>query len=199
MDKTNSQPQILDKEQFLKQERQVFFVWGLMVIFAIFLGFGWIILGQNERLWAQVTDFPNLSRAHSVSIAYDADDLPPAGGDHRPIWQNCGIYDYPPDSAQIVHSLEHGAVWLAYRPSLTADQVTALGDLISEQTEVIMSPYPELSGDVVLSAWGKQLVIESFPDERITAFIERFRGNGPEVGPICSGGAGTPLQAGGHL
>lgn len=199
MDKTNPQPLNHDMEQFLEQERRVFLVWRVMAIFALAMLIGLIILGREERLWAQVTNFDNLSRTHSVSFAYDGAQLPPTGGIHRSTWQNCGIYETPQDTAQIVHSLEHGAVWLAYRPSLPVDQVTALEALVSEQAEVILSPYPGLSDDVVMTAWGKQLVIESLPDERITAFIERFRGNGPEDAVICSENMGLSIQAGGHI
>ena len=54
--------------------------------------------------------------------------LPPTGGSHNPRWQNCGIYTDPVDSSLAVHSLEHGAVWLAYQPDLAADKVAELQD-----------------------------------------------------------------------
>ena len=57
-----------------------------------------------------------------------------------------------------------------------------------------MSPYPELENDAVITAWGKQLVIESIPNKRIPAFINRYRGKGPESNDACSGGVGTPVH-----
>ena len=44
---------------------------------------------------------------------------PPAGGDHLGIWHNCGVYTVPLLDEAAVHSLEHGAVWVTYRPDLT--------------------------------------------------------------------------------
>ena len=193
-DKTYSHSLSLDREQFLKQERQVLLVWGLMVIIAFPLLIGMFLFIWEGKLLAQVIDFPNLSRAHSVSITYDTADLPPAGGNHKSTWQNCGIYKEAPDPARIVHSLEHGAIWLAYRPTLPAEQVAALEEMVSNQAEIIMSPYPELENDAVITAWGKQLVIESIPNKRITAFIKRYRGKGPESNDACSGGVGTPVH-----
>ena len=55
---------------------------------------------------------------------------PPAGGPHNPMWQNCGVYDRPLYNEYAVHSLEHGAVWITYRPDLDATQVAALKKLV---------------------------------------------------------------------
>jgi hypothetical protein len=193
-DKTSTQPQILDMEQFLKEERQVFFAWRLMGILALIMLIGLLHLGQDERLLAQVTTIDNLSRAYSLSTAYDAAYSPPADGIHRPTWQNCGVYAYSLDPARIVHSLEHGAVWIAYQPTLPLKQVNALREMAQEQAEVVMSPYFGLSDVVVLSAWSKQLAIESFPGERVLAFIKHFQGNGPEGDAACDGGVGMPIH-----
>src|SRR4029079_6621862 len=51
---------------------------------------------------------------------------PPIGGQHNVVWQNCGIYDAPIHNEHAVHSLEHGAIWITYRPDLAADQVQKL-------------------------------------------------------------------------
>ena len=41
---------------------------------------------------------------------------PPSGGDHNPVPLTCGYYDQQPPDEYAVHSLEHGAVWVAYSP-----------------------------------------------------------------------------------
>ena len=52
---------------------------------------------------------------------------PPSGGDHNPIPLTCGYYDQQPPDEYAVHSLEHGAVWVAYDPDKisAADLATA--------------------------------------------------------------------------
>ena len=125
--------------------------------------------------------------------------LPPPGGPHAPIWQNCGVYDQPVRTEFAVHSLEHGAMWLTYRPDLPAGEVQALRDLARGQLFVLLSPwasYPPLSAPVVATAWGLQLRVDNATDPRVAEFVRRFA-NGPqnpEPGAPCHrGGTGTPL------
>jgi hypothetical protein len=43
-----------------------------------------------------------------------------------------------------VHSMEHGAVWITYRPDLPAEQVDKPRELATSKTYVLVSPYPDL-------------------------------------------------------
>ena len=67
--------------------------------------------------------------------------------------------------------MEHGAVWLTYRPDLDPVQVKSLQDLVRSHGHVLMSTYSKQTSDVVMTAWGVQLIIDSAPDERIAKFI----------------------------
>src|SRR5262245_2419866 len=51
---------------------------------------------------------------------------PPIGRQHNVVWQNCGIYDAPIHSEHAVHSMEHGAIWITYRPDLDSAHVQTL-------------------------------------------------------------------------
>src|SRR5215210_2310164 len=96
---------------------------------------------------------------------------PPAGGDHAPIWQNCGFYDAPVRNENAVHSMEHGSVWVTYRPDLAEDQIDRLRQLAHRQDHILVSPYPDLPAPVVASAWGKQLHLDSGTDLRLDEFV----------------------------
>ena len=67
---------------------------------------------------------------------------PPVGGDHNATWMNCGVYDKPVPSERAVHNLEHGAVWITYRPSLPQSQVDQLRAFAAKQTPREPSPPP---------------------------------------------------------
>ncbi len=137
-----------------------------------------------------------LPRSHDDDIVYDDTGLPPAGGIHASIWQNCGIYTEPISAANAAHSMEHGAVWVTYQPDLDQDEVELLQDLVRDERFVLLSPFPGLQSPVVLTAWGIQLEIDSADDSRIPEFIDRYQQGPqtPELGASCVNGVGTPLN-----
>jgi hypothetical protein len=141
-----------------------------------------------------VFSFNNLLRNHDQEAEFVESGLPPTGGSHNPRWQNCGIYTESVDSSLAVHSLEHGAVWLAYQPDLASDKVADLQDMVRGESYVLMSPFPGLQSEVVMSSWGKQLIIDAVPDEDMEQFIERYKGEGPEPGAPCIDGVGQPVN-----
>jgi hypothetical protein len=118
------------------------------------------------------------------------DHRPPAGGDHHPVPATCGFYatDPPPDEF-MVHAIEHGAIWIAYRPDLPDDQRDILRDLVAEQAKVAATPYDGLDSPLVVTAWGRQLALDSADDPRLIQFVETYRNsrNGPEPTSPCQG------------
>jgi hypothetical protein len=116
---------------------------------------------------------------------------PPVGGDHNPLWQTCMGAVYPAAIANenAVHSLEHGAVWITYRPDLPTDQIAALAGQVRGTPYLLMSPSPGLGPPISLQAWGYQLAVDTAGDPRIDAFITALRIKGrPEPGATCAGG-----------
>jgi hypothetical protein len=141
-----------------------------------------------------VETFDDLSKEH-VRGDIDYDMSPPAGGEHSNVWQNCGIYDQPVEDSQAVHSMEHGAVWITYRPDLPAQQVDQLRDLVGGSGYVLLSPYVDLDSPVALSAWGVQLKVDDAADDRAERFLAEYVNGAqtPEPGAPCTGGVGEPL------
>jgi hypothetical protein len=135
------------------------------------------------------------SRNH-VEGSVDYDTYPPAGGDHFQVWQNCRAYDEPVLDEMAVHSLEHGAVWIAYQDDLPADQVEAIEELADADTHILASPYPDLRVPIVLTAWERQLDLDSIDDERFDQFIDAYLQGptAPEPGVTCSGGNDDPAE-----
>jgi predicted small secreted protein len=141
---------------------------------------------------AGVTSYSNLSRDHTKEPV-DYPQSPPVGGPHNPIWQNCGFYSKPVRDENAVHSMEHGAVWITYRPDLPKDRVEKIKSL-TQKSYVLASPYPSLPAPLVASAWGKQLKLDSTNDPRLEQFVRAYRQGPqtPEPGAPCRGGVGSP-------
>jgi hypothetical protein len=126
----------------------------------------------------------------------DYEQIPPAGGVHHPVWQNSGFYSEPIRNENAVHTLEHGAVWITYRPDLSQEQIDTIRELAQSQDCILASPYPDLPAPVVASAWGYQLQLEGADDPDLERFIEAYRQGPqtPEPGAACTGGIGEPAQ-----
>ncbi|HSH81963.1 MAG TPA: DUF3105 domain-containing protein, partial [Herpetosiphonaceae bacterium] len=117
-----------------------------------------------------VQSFEVTERDH-VQVPVNYPQTPPVGGDHALRWQTCGFYDVPVASENVVHSMEHGAVWITYRPDLGVEEIDSLRRLASRWTHVLVSPFPDLPAPVVASAWGRQLRLDSAGDPRLLQFI----------------------------
>lgn len=118
---------------------------------------------------------------------------PPAGGEHNAVWLNCGVYDREVPKENAVHSLEHGAVWVTYRPGLEQSAIDKLkADL--PDTYTVLSPYDGLPAPIVLSAWNHQLTVDTADDPRVKQFIQKYwQGpDTPEPGAACVGGLDAP-------
>jgi hypothetical protein len=153
--------------------------------------------GRNLPMATKVFAEPDHDHVEG-KVRYDR--RPPAGGAHNAIWLNCGVYDYPVRNENAVHSLEHGAVWITYRPSLPPPEVARLRRLVKSSYRgtdryLILSPYHGLPAPVVASAWGAQLRLERVDDPRLGAFMAHFAGGGQGGEPegYCTGGTGSPI------
>jgi Protein of unknown function (DUF3105) len=117
-------------------------------------------------------------------------DSPPMGGNHNPAWADCTgtVYTRPVANENAVHSLEHGAVWITYRPGLAPAGISALQALVRGRDYTMMSPFPGLDRAVSVQSWGNQLKTDDPADPRITRFVTTYRQNPettPEPGATC--------------
>ncbi|MGN6605452.1 MAG: DUF3105 domain-containing protein [Jatrophihabitans sp.] len=122
-------------------------------------------------------------------VRYDAS--PPVGGDHSAYWADCTgtIYTAPIADENAVHDLEHGAVWVTYRPGLPQADLARLTSLFSGTDYTLVSPYPGLKSPISLQSWDYQLFLDSASDPRLIAFVNAVRANPavtPELGASCS-------------
>ena len=116
--------------------------------------------------WNHVTGAPTMYSA------------PPVGGDHAEIWQTCGFYERPVAAEAAIHSLEHGAVWVAYRQDLAANELDILRRMSAPESKLLVSMWEgELPAPMVASAWGVQRAVWSASDPALSDFVRRFAGS----------------------
>jgi len=141
-----------------------------------------------------VQGMPNLTRVeetedrgHSVlgpNTAYDYNDPFPTSGPHDRDWIDAGFYDSPRAPTLLVHALARGMVVIYYdqpaRPVLAALKEWA-SLFRGDGDGIIVVLHPGLGSEVVLTAWNRRLRLPQFDSRAAAAFIEQFRGHGPET------------------
>ncbi|MFD9030592.1 DUF3105 domain-containing protein [Streptomyces sp. NPDC059567] len=191
-----------------RERRNRFITIGVSTVVVLSLvGFGGYVLNQqsekkeqqeaaakapikDEKSW----DAKKLGRNHvTTPVAYEM--KPPVGGDHDQVWQNCDgdVYTTKIADMNAVHSLEHGAVWVTYNKKASEADVKKLAEKVGKTPYSLMSPVDDQPGAIMLSAWGKQVSVDSASDPRVDAFFTKYvQGpQTPEPGAACTGGVGA--------
>lgn len=144
-DKTQARREHLARmraEQKRKERRTAFLMWGIggavVVLLVGAVAFYMVNVRTTTSLDAVTTAAYPGAQHIETKVTYK--ENPPMGGEHNPAWQTCAVYDQPINNENAVHSLEHGAVWITYRPDLPKDQVDKLKELASRDY-MLMSPY----------------------------------------------------------
>lgn len=107
----------------------------------------------------------------------------PTSGDHYLIRAEPGFYDQPQPPAHLVHAAEHGNIVIYYDEP--GDEVIATlrgwTRLYGGRWDGLVATHmPGLGATVVLTAWTKRMTLQSFDAAAAAAFIDAYRGRGPE-------------------
>ena len=140
---------------------------------------------------------PAKSRDHLTdeNATQDYDQSPPTSGKHFAVPAEDGIYDEPPDSEDLVHTLEHGRVVIWFKRSLPAEDRGKLKTLFDEDPyHMVLTPNEtNMPYAVAASAWngepeplgtGSLMGCKTFDDkvlDALRAFKDEHRDRGPEV------------------
>lgn len=199
--RAKQQAAAIKAEQERRERRRRNVVVGSVIVVAVLVIGGLTAIGLHKAKPAAATTtnisglqtFTGMSRQH-VDTAVTYPQNPPVGGAHSAVWQNCGFYSAPVHNENAVHSMEHGAVWITYSPSLSASDAAKLRSLLAGRTYVLASPYAGLPAPVVASAWGAQVKLTGVNDPRLEQFISAYANSpkAPEPGGECTGGTGNP-------
>jgi len=156
------------------------FIWRMEAREAAFLD---LAAANNDSL-RQVRTMRNLGGGHLTpgrSPRY-ADPFP-TSGPHAPVWTDPGVYADPRPDVQLVHALEHGNIVIYY--DQPADGVFATleswaGLYPNQWSGIVVTRKPGLGPEVVLTAWRRILRMKVFDAGAAAAFVDAYRGRGPE-------------------
>jgi hypothetical protein len=113
---------------------------------------------------------------------------PPTSGPHYDTPARPGFREEVIADENLVHSLEHGLIWIAYHPRV--------GESVREELRDFAGPFVVVTAreanetDIAIAMWGR---LDTFnldggslnesAAQRIRDFINRYRGRGPEKIP----------------
>ncbi len=174
------------------------------------VGFGVYQVFKSDETWQDrangISGIANYTKSDPALVKsgqhqyghIDYKQSPPVAGPHNYNWQRCqgDVYPEPIANEHAVHALEHGAVWITYRPDLPKSQVDKLAAKVRGNDYLFMSPYPGLDKPISLQAWGYQLKVDNADDGRIGDFIKDLRQNATqEPGAACSTASGNYITS----
>jgi hypothetical protein len=139
---------------------------------------------QGQSALTRVTVRQSEGRTHlraGQQITYGVN--PPTSGPHYPVWVDPGFYDSAKSRSNLVHAMEHGMVVIHY--DTPGDAVMAT---IRDWTGLFTGPWSGivtvrragLGEKLILTAWRRTLRLNRFEEKSAAAFIDAFRGRGPE-------------------
>lgn len=173
------------------------FVW---IVVLIVVGYGLYVLVSNTT--PQTEDMsrtiPDQGRQHisagAEHVPYNSN--PPTSGPHYDTPAHPGFREEAIADENLVHSLEHGLVWVSYDPRVGESVREGLRKFGSEW--VVVTAREANETDIALAAWGRldafnleprdasnlaDSGLDAVTEQRIRDFIARYRGRGPEKIP----------------
>jgi len=115
--------------------------------------------------------------------AYSYADRFPTSGPHDRGWTGPGFYQVPQSPKRLVHAVEHGNVVIYYDTPATGvlDTLKRWAGLYDAQwSGIVVTPMSGMGKTIVLTAWNKTLRLKRFDATAAAAFIDAYRGRGPE-------------------
>ncbi|OGZ95672.1 MAG: hypothetical protein A3I44_04225 [Candidatus Sungbacteria bacterium RIFCSPLOWO2_02_FULL_51_17] len=170
------------KHRFFKRV----FVW--VVVAAVVIGGAYVFLRylshRNETLPGVVYADQGQDHVTLEEPRGPYNSNPPTSGPHLAGPAPWGVYrDSLPDR-QLIHNLEHGGVWISYKPGISEELIKKLEGFSKKYgSKVIVAPREQNDSDIALAVWTRleKFSVAEYSDARVDTFIRRLRNKtGPE-------------------
>lgn len=106
---------------------------------------------------------------------------PPSSGPH---WQGPaknGFYDSALPDEQLIHNLEHGHIWIAYKPDVGDEIKNKLKEIVQKEDWKLVVASREVNDTkIAFVAWGRVLKMDEPDYAKAEDFIRTYRNRGPE-------------------
>jgi thiol-disulfide isomerase/thioredoxin len=106
---------------------------------------------------------------------------PPTSGGHFGTQRPWGVFGGKVADQGAIHNIEHGGIWIAYKPDLDPAQVKQLRQIAAKYPNaVIMSPRAENDDPIAVVSWGRVMRLEAVDAAAIDLYIRTYVNDSPE-------------------
>lgn len=139
-------------------------------------------LENRDNLPAVGQEFPSEGRDHvAVGTPVQYKTNPPTSGNHYADPAEWGVYEQQLDDRQLVHNLEHGGIWISYKPDIDADTKAKLEDIARKHDgSVIVEPRAQNDTAIAIVSWTRMEKLDTFNRDKIEEFITHNINKSPE-------------------
>lgn len=158
----------------------------ILIIVAATVGFGFWLMKSSEKAQQNLPGqtFENQGQTHipegtTDHPAYNSN--PPTSGPHWPTPADWGVYNTTQPDERFVHNLEHGGIWISYKPD-KVDQATIalLNDFAKRYPLIVVEPRDKDDATISLAAWTHLENLDQYNERTILEFINAYHNKGPE-------------------
>jgi len=176
--------------KYKRPERTRKFGWGILsiVIIALLVWWGVSVTRNQEPLEDDLSVAVEIMTTTHIEVGSALPEYtsnPPSSGPHYGTTARSAFRDEEIPDQNIIHNLEHGDVWISYRPGATQEILDILKDVAGGK--VIVTPRLANDTDIAVVSWGRvdkfNIEEEENIEKRIKDFIARYTNKGPERVP----------------
>lgn len=164
---------------------------GVLVVGVVVIAIiGWLawsnrpVTVSTDELRGEPVTLGQATHVAAASELQIPEGVPPAGGPHFINPLPGGVYNDPVDDGRAIHSLEHGLIWITYKPDAVSEsQLKALREIAEDRTrDVLLSPRAQNRDAVVVTSWGRRQILKAGDTNPIKDFISTNVNRSPEPG-----------------
>lgn len=153
-----------------------------IVIVAV-IGLGFFLFQQSNKPRAELPGqaFEIVGAEHLPGCTPSYNSNPPTSGCHDPQPATWGVHNEGKDEV-FIHNLEHGGIWISYKPELDPAQIEQLKDFAKRYRKIIVAPRAQNDANIALVSWGRLQNLDQYDETAILRFIEANYNKAPEPG-----------------
>lgn len=138
-------------------------------------------------------ELPDLGNKHIAAPLPNTAPEPPASGDMTdPVPCGQASEQEVPDTG-VIHTMEHGGVYISYRPDLPSDQHDKLKALFTQPfsnpkftpNKAVVAPRSANGSAIILTSWRRNLKLDSFDEAKIMDYYLQNVSKSPEGSSKC--------------